>query len=150
MNIAAQSILDAAEGGRDLTGGEWIGIAWAADRLRGAVEAGEPVGPAEIARSTQDGADRVWKAPNRPPESDDEQFAYAVIPMVEGRARRNMLAQVAGYLLWHGLDPLLVLVFCQSMNLSRCLPAFHPRTVEEIVAWVVRRDTERLERKAAT
>jgi len=64
---------------------------------------------------------------------------------VKGKARRQMIARVAGRLLADGVDPEIVVALMQAQNSSRARPPLRSAAVVEVVRWVMAREIERLE-----
>jgi len=57
---------------------------------------------------------------------------------VEEGARNNSLASLAGYLLWHGLDPEVVLEVLLCWNRVRCRPPLSDGEVAAVVTSIAR------------
>jgi len=67
---------------------------------------------------------------------------------VKGKARRQMIARVAGRLLADGVDPEIVLALMQAQNTARARPPLRTATVVETVRWMMSRELEKLEAAA--
>ncbi len=52
--------------------------------------------------------------------------------------RNNTLASLAGHLLWHGVDPAVVLELLHAWNRQRCLPPLDDDEVAEVVQSILR------------
>jgi len=67
---------------------------------------------------------------------------------VKGKARRQMIARLAGRLLADGVDPEVVLALMQAQNTARARPPLRSAQVAETVRWAMARELEKLEAAA--
>lgn len=67
---------------------------------------------------------------------------------VYGKARRQMIARLAGRLLADGVDPEIVLALMLAQNTARARPPLRSATVVETVRWAMAREVEKLEAAA--